>query len=330
MPKGDQLSLFWMGGVLASDLLEISHEPSCLNDGDFWAVTTNFEGGFTAAKFQNITTADFPVSDWQGLTGDWVSSFSQIQYQEYVERIRASVGEGQVYQVNACRILKNATDITSLQGLFSKILGRNPAPWASYLKIPGVDIASASPELFLLRNGDRVRTSPIKGTAPTAETGFGNKDRAENIMIVDLMRNDIGKICKSGTVEVSRLLATEQHPGLQHLVSDIEGQLLAGITWEEIFAALSPPGSVSGAPKSSAVRLIAENENARGPYCGVLGWVHGDRASLSVAIRSFWIDAGVNFGTGAGITWSSDSAEEWQETVLKADRLISIANGKSA
>jgi para-aminobenzoate synthetase component 1 len=322
--------MFWMGGVLATGLLEISHDPSCLDDGDFWAVTTNFEGGFTAAKFQKSSTQDFPYADWPGLTGDWISSLSQVEYKEYVERIRSAVGEGWVYQVNACRVLKNATEVNSLQGLFAQILQSNPAPWASFLQIPGINIASASPELFLLRTGDWIRTSPIKGTAPTNETSFGNKDRAENIMIVDLMRNDIGQICQSGTVEVPRLLATEQHPGLQHLVSDIEGQLVSGIAWKEIFAALSPPGSVSGAPKSSALQVIAENETARGPYCGVLGWVHGDRASLSVAIRTFWIDGGINFGTGAGITWSSDSAEEWQETVLKADRLISIAQGRPA
>jgi para-aminobenzoate synthetase component 1 len=146
-------------------------------------------------------------------------------------------------------------------------------------------------------------------------------------MIVDLMRNDFGRICKSGTVEVPRLLSSEEHPGLQHLVSDIQGELLDDISWSQIIAALSPPGSVSGAPKSSAVQVISGNEIDRGPYCGALGWVEGDRAVLSVAIRTFWKDAGINFGTGAGITWGSDATAEWEETQLKARRLISIAGG---
>jgi para-aminobenzoate synthetase component 1 len=126
---------------------------------------------------------------------------------------------------------------------------------------------------------------------------------------------------------VPRLLSSEEHPGRQHLVSDVQGELLEDISWTEIFAALSPPGSVSGAPKSSAVQVIAENEIERGPYCGALGWVQGNKAELAVAIRTFWKDSHINFGTGAGITWSSDAAAEWEETQLKARRLISIAGG---
>jgi para-aminobenzoate synthetase component 1 len=150
---------------------------------------------------------------------------------------------------------------------------------------------------------------------------------AENVMIVDLMRNDLGAICKNGSVSVPRLLASEPHPGLVHLVSDIEAELRDEITWSEIFSSLQPPGSISGAPKSSAVSVINEHESARGPYCGALGWVQGDQCELSVAIRIFFKDELLRFGTGAGITWSSDAASEWEETQLKARRLISIAGG---
>jgi para-aminobenzoate synthetase component 1 len=188
-------------------------------------------------------------------------------------------------------------------------------------------IASASPELFLSRTGSIVKSSPIKGTQPQNSEAFGVKDQAENVMIVDLMRNDLGQICKSGTVEVPRLLSSEEHPGLQHLVSDVQGELLEDISWSQIFTALSPPGSVSGAPKSTATQVIAANELPRGPYCGALGWIQGDQAVLSVAIRTFWKDSHINFGTGAGITWASDSLAEWEETQLKAKRLISIAGG---
>ena len=317
-----------MGGRLATDLVEVSHDPECLSDGGFWAVSTTFENHFTAAKFATVVDTPFPTTAWIPLQGSWSSSLDKDQYVEYVERIRSAVAEGWVYQVNACRQLTHADDGQSLRGLFSQILKNNPAPWASYLEIPGVMIASASPELFLSRNESNVKTSPIKGTQPTNTLNFGTKDQAENIMIVDLMRNDFGRICKSGTVEVPRLLSSEEHPGLQHLVSDVQGELLDDISWSQIFTALSPPGSVSGAPKSSALQVISENEIARGPYCGALGWVEGNQAVLSVAIRTFWKDSELNFGTGAGITWGSDASAEWEETQLKASRLISIAGGE--
>ena len=317
-----------MGGRLATDLVEVSHDPQCLDDGGFWAVSTTFENEFTAAKFATVVNAPFPTNLWIPMTGSWSSSLSADQYIEYVERIRDAVADGWVYQVNACRRLTHADKGQSLRGLFSEILKNNPAPWASYFEIPGVMIASASPELFLSRNGSTVKSSPIKGTQPTNSENFGVKDQAENVMIVDLMRNDLGQICKSGTVEVPRLLSSEEHPGLQHLVSDVQGELLDNISWSEILTALSPPGSVSGAPKSSATQVIGANEIARGPYCGALGWVEGNTAVLSVAIRTFWKDANINFGTGAGITWGSDARSEWEETQLKARRLIAIAGGE--
>jgi para-aminobenzoate synthetase component 1 len=216
----------------------------------------------------------------------------------------------------------------NLAGLFARMQYANPAPFASYLKIPGFEIASASPERFLSRNGDQLITSPIKGTIRWDEEDFGEKDKAENLMIVDLMRNDISRIAQEGSVEVSELFRREKHPGLTHLVSDVQGELLNGISWAEILTALSPPGSVSGAPKSSATQVISQSEIPRGPYCGALGWIEGDQAVLSVAIRTFWKDAHLNFGTGAGITWSSDARAEWEETQLKARRLISIAGGE--
>jgi para-aminobenzoate synthetase component 1 len=316
-----------MGGRMATGLVEISNDPSCLDDGAFWAVSTTFEGGFTAAKFSELSDSVFPEYPWQGIESQWESAPERDQYIEYVESIREHIAQGWVYQVNACRQLSATDSNNNLRGLFSRILKENPAPWASYLEIPGINIASASPELFLFRDGDRIKTSPIKGTQALGSKTFGMKDQSENIMIVDLMRNDLGKICINGSVEVTRLLASEDHPGLQHLVSDVEGDLHQGISWANIFEALSPPGSVSGAPKSSALSVINENEKARGPYCGALGWVEGDRAALSVAIRIFWKDRKIHFGTGAGITFSSDSSNEWNETELKAARLIKIASG---
>jgi para-aminobenzoate synthetase component 1 len=154
-------------------------------------------------------------------------------------------------------------------------------------------------------------------------------------MIVDLVRNDLGRVCATGSVTVPELCAVESHPGLHHLVSTVRGELRPGAGWPELLAASFPPGSVTGAPKSSALRLIGSLETAlRGPYCGAVGWVDADRrtAALAVGIRTFWIGEGpgggpeLRFGTGAGITWGSDPEGEWAETELKAARLLEVAS----
>ena len=324
------LPLFWMGGLLAADLIEVSTDPNCLNDGGFWAISTTYEGAFRAAKFKAVTNAEFPrVTETVRVEGKWQSSCAQQEYQEYVEKIRDEIASGGVYQVNACRRLSIKSN-AKLDYAFSNILKSNPAPFASYLRFDEFEIASASPELFLTRNGDQLKTSPIKGTKRSTTEIFGDKDRAENVMIVDLMRNDLGQICLPGTIAVPELLRDEKHPGLSHLVSDVTGQLRSDISWPQIFEALLPAGSISGAPKSAAQRIISNLEpEPRGTYCGILGWVHGDQAVLSVAIRIFWRDAEfIRFGTGAGITWNSDASAEWEETQLKAERLISIIGGE--
>jgi para-aminobenzoate synthetase component 1 len=319
-----------MGGVLARDLVETSSEPDCLSDGGFWAISTTYEGEFRAAKFESAITTPFPLDlKRPKVEGKWNSHTSESEYMDYVEKIREEIANGGVYQVNACRRL-SIKSTAKLSQAFSNILESNPAPFASYLKFADVEIASASPELFITRNGSEIKTSPIKGTKRTAAEKFGSKDRAENVMIVDLMRNDLGQICIPGSIAVPDLLRDEEHPGLSHLVSDVTGQLLNDVTWREILDALLPAGSISGAPKSAAKRIISDLETVpRGPYCGVLGWVHGDQAVLSVAIRIFWREADyLHFGTGAGITWSSDAHAEWDETQLKAERLISIVGGE--
>jgi len=323
---------FWMGGKYSRSVIEISTDLSRLDDGNFWAISISFEGEITLVRFATNVIAPFPfaASTWQPLSGSWKSTLDKDQYCSYVEKIREAIANGWVYQVNACRLLEIESEREELATLFAQIMRDNPAPFASYLSIPDLQIASASPELFLKRSGSQIKTSPIKGTQRIDEPEFGNKDRSENVMIVDLMRNDLGRICIPGTVEVGELLRSEEHPGLRHLVSDVIGELRDGISWKDIFDALLPAGSISGAPKSSALSVIRSNERAkRGPYCGILGWVHGDQAELSVAIRIFWMknDGILNFGTGAGITYSSDPESEWEETQLKARKLISIAGG---
>jgi para-aminobenzoate synthetase component 1 len=243
-----------MGGVLARDLVETSSDPGCLSDGGFWAISTTYEGEFRAFKFATISDSPFlAVTTSAEILGKWESSTSKSQYLSYVEKIREEIESGGVYQVNACRRLSIKSSAT-LDLAFSNILKSNPAPFASYLRTKELEIASASPELFFSRVGNKIKTSPIKGTKKSAVEKFGSKDRAENVMIVDLMRNDLGQICISGSIAVPDLLRDEDHPGLSHLVSDVTGTLRPNITWTEIFKALLPAGSISGAPKSAAKR----------------------------------------------------------------------------
>ena len=318
---------FWMGNRLATNCVEISNDPASLNKPGFWAVVNTFEDKWICARFENVVNAPLPQSTWQPVADQWRSSLNQDQYESNVELIKEKIAQGEIYQVNLCRVLTTQCD-QPLLGLAGRLQEANPAPYASYLKLPNLEIASASPELFLDRSGKRIKSTPIKGTATTAS--FGEKDKAENVMIVDLMRNDFGSICESGSVDVPRLLATQEHPGLFHLVSDVVGNLRSDIKWEDISEHLLPAGSISGAPKSSALKTIAQVEQVpRGPYCGVIGWVEGDKALLSVGIRIFWSenDGKIHFGTGAGITWQSDPNQEWEETQLKAKRLTAIASG---
>ena len=320
-------SLFWMGGRLATNLEEISHDLSSVNKPGFWAVIGTFENQWTLARFATVVDAPFLEhrSKWISIDPhSWRSSHDTDSYCEYVKTIRNHIAAGDVYQVNACRILSAPNHSNrDLSALVSRILSHNPAPFASYIKLPSLEIASASPERFLSVEDGVVLSSPIKGTS--ASENFLPKDHAENLMIVDLIRNDMSSTARIGTVSTPRLLATEKHPGLYHLVSDVRSELRDDRNIADLLIAMMPPGSVSGAPKSSALRIIADNEGERGPYCGAIGWVEGNRAELSVGIRTFWqSDAQLHFGTGAGITWGSDPLQEWEETELKARRLIGL------
>jgi para-aminobenzoate synthetase component 1 len=259
----------------------------------------------------------------------------EVGFRSGVESIRESIRAGDVYQVNLTRRLRTPIDPEALgvdpAALGAALADGNPAPYSAVVRIPeaGVAIASASPERFLRRDGDRVHSSPIKGTAATAD-GFLPKDHAENVMIVDLVRNDLGRVCRYGSVTVPGLCVPEAHPGLVHLVSTVEGRLRPDAGWVELIDATFPPGSVTGAPKIAACSVITELEtDARGPYCGGIGWVDADRKTgeLNVAIRTFWMaDDHLWFGTGGGITIDSTPEGEWAETELKAARLLQVAS----
>jgi para-aminobenzoate synthetase component 1 len=333
------------GELVATDLRDVTSDPAALDSTGFWAVVADFEGHLVCARFEDVRHEPVPVSRpgaWCGpAAGDWASSLDRAAYTAGVVRIREHIAAGEVYQANLCRVLsaplsepEGPADVDELTALLAR---GNPAPYAGTVRLPahGVEVATASPELFLRRAGRVVQSGPIKGTGRTS-ADLLEKDRAENVMIVDLVRNDLGRVCATGSVTVPALCAVEQHPGLVHLVSAVRGELAEGTGWPELLAGTFPPGSVTGAPKSSALRIIDTLETApRGPYCGGIGWVDADRGTgeLAVGIRTFWIDRTatggpvLRFGTGAGITWGSDPEREWDETELKASRLLAVACG---
>ncbi|CAL9623080.1 chorismate-binding protein [Streptomyces sp. enrichment culture] len=323
-------------GLLATGLLDVTNDPAALDSEGFWAVVIGFEGEVTCARFAEVrasTTGTGPAR-WRGPEPQrWDTSLGRGQFTAAVGRIREYIAAGEMYQVNLCRILSAPVapdaDILSLAHALRQ---NNPAPQAGVVRLPGqhIEVATASPELYLRRSGRTVTSNPIKGTGRT-ESDLLEKDHAENVMIVDLVRNDLGRVCTPGSVIVPELCAVEKHPGLVHLVSSVEGELRQDVGWPDLLAATFPPGSVTGAPKERALRVIGELEPVdRGPYCGAVGWVDADRkrGELAVGIRTFWIDRRdklLRFGTGAGITWGSDPEREWEETELKARRLLRIA-----
>ncbi len=334
------------GSLVARGVRAVSHDAGDLTSG-FWVVVVTFEGHLTAVRMDEVRRGADAVASpgpagvaarWPALSGAWRTSLGRSAYLEGVAEVRRRIAAGTVYQVNLCRVMEHdLPEDAAIAALGARLAAGNPAPYAATIDLPaaGLELACASPEAYLLRLGDRVTSRPIKGTAPTAAELLA-KDYAENVMIVDLVRHDLGHVSLPGTVEVDHLCRVEEHPGLVHLVSDVSGALRPGTTWRDLFAASFPPGSVSGAPKHTALQAIADLEPVpRGPYCGAVGWVDADRdeAQLAVGIRTFWVardDAGrrvLRFGTGAGITWGSDAEGEWRETELKAARLVALATG---
>ncbi|WP_435793675.1 chorismate-binding protein [Nonomuraea glycinis] len=322
-----------LGHRLATGLRDVTTDLAALDGEGWWAVVADYEGKVTCARFDQVRPAPLPEprGAWPGPRLDeWRSSLDQAAYERGVQAIRDEIERGEVYQANLCRVLTApvAPGADPL-ALAARLAAGNPAPYSAVIQVPGLTVVSASPELYLSRAGDVVESRPIKGTGVTADDMLA-KDYAENVMIVDLVRNDLGRVATVGSVEVPELCAVEEHPGLAHLVSTVRARLAPGMGWPELFAATFPPGSVTGAPKSSALRIINELEpEPRGPYCGAVGWVDADRgtAALAVSIRTFWITGDeIRFGTGAGITWGSDPRREWVETELKASRLIALAS----
>jgi para-aminobenzoate synthetase component 1 len=263
------------------------------------------------------------------------SNFDRDSYLATVLRAIEYIHAGDCFQVNIAQRLLYPARTPTLE-LYLRLRERNPATFAGYFNLGDYQIASASPERFLRVQGEAVETRPIKGTRPRgptpdedqariAELLRSEKDRAENIMIVDLLRNDLGRVCRYGSVKVEAVCRVETFPFVHHLVSEVRGRLREGQGPVDLLRAAFPGGSVTGAPKIRAMEIIAELEpTARGPYCGCLGYIGFDRTmDTNILIRTCTGGRGwVQFPVGGGIVADSVPEREYEETWHKAEGIL--------
>jgi para-aminobenzoate synthetase component I len=255
--------------------------------------------------------------------GDWTPSWSEDAYAAAVDAVRDAIAEGDVYQVNLVQHLAAPFDgdAAGLAAALAPLRPLEPAPLAGH----GWTIVSASPELLLSRRGRVVRTSPIKGTRPAGISVDSPKDTAEHVMIVDLERNDLSRVCVPGTVRWPELLEERELAGVTHLVATVEGELRDDVSLAALLDAVLPGGSVTGCPKIAALDLIAELEPVgRGASMGALGRIYpnGD-LDLALTIRTFAVADGlIHLWAGGGIVWDSDPREEVEESWVKARPLL--------
>jgi para-aminobenzoate synthetase component 1 len=255
--------------------------------------------------------------------GEWERSWDDDGYGAAIEAVRAAIALGDVYQANLVQHLAApfAGDPWALALALRHLRPSQPRPFAGH----GWTVVSASPELFLARRGDRLVTMPIKGTRPSGVDVDGDKDGAEHVMIVDLERNDLARVCEPGSVRWPELMAQHELAGVRHLVSTVEGRVRAAVGLREILEATFPGGSVTGAPKIAAVDLIASLEPVgRGASMGALGTVGPDGDfELALTIRTLAVAEGrAHLWVGGGIVWDSEPEAEIEESWVKARPLL--------
>lgn len=265
--------------------------------------------------------------------GPWQPSVERATYDRRIAAIRTAIADGEVYQVNYTLRLRAALSGDD-RALYWRLRQAQHARYGAYLDLGRFGIVSASPELFFERRGNQLLTRPMKGTAARGRTlaedqqaaawlAASAKDRAENLMIVDLLRNDLGRVAAIGSVAVPALFAIERYPTVWQMTSTVSATARPGVTLDDLFAALFPCGSVTGAPKPRTMQLIrALEEEPRGVYCGAIGLVRpGGDAIFNVAIRTVMLDratGSAEYGVGGGITWDSTAAVEYAEMQAKA------------
>lgn len=274
-----------------------------------------------------------------GQPAEWRPDWSDAGHRRAVERVRAHIAAGDTYQVNLTDRLRTHVPIDPLD-LYAHLAAAQAGAHHAYLDLGSHVVVSASPELFFEWDGDLLRTRPMKGTARRGATPEEDrlrgerlraspKERAENLMIVDLLRNDLSRVARVGSVDVPELFVLEPYPTVWQLTSEIVARTATGVGLLDVFRALFPCGSVTGAPKAASMRVIRELEpGPRGVYCGAIGLVappgQSFRARFSVAIRTAVVDRSTGaavYGAGGAITWGSDAEAERAELLTKSDIL---------
>lgn len=254
------------------------------------------------------------------LTPGWL----EADYVNRFDRVQTYLRAGDAYQVNLTFPMTGQTQ-GDARALYAAYRRRQPGRYGAVVDLGGQSLISLSPELFFERRGASMRMRPMKGTRPKTsddDMRLDEKSRAENLMIVDLLRNDLSRLCEPGTVKVPELFALEDYPTLIQMTSQVTGELQDGVRWRDIFGALFPCGSVTGAPKIRAMEIIHELEGtSRGAYCGAVGYIAPDNdASFSVAIRTATLQDGqIRYDVGSGVVLDSDGGDEYRECLLKAD-----------
>lgn len=282
-------------------------------------------------------TRPSPRRDRRRALVSWRSAVSRDAYRTAVDKVKAYILEGDIYQANIARrfTADMPSGFTPWQ-MYRVLRDANPAPFGAYLECGTQTVLSTSPELFLRLDGRDVETRPIKGTCRrgaddatdrrAAQSLLGSqKDRAENVMIVDLLRNDLSKVCRADSVHVPILCGLETYAGLHHLVSAVTGTLRDDADAVDLLAATFPGGSITGAPKLRAMEIIAEIEGrSRGLYCGAIGAIGFDGSlNLNIAIRTLIAEGRtIELSAGGGITMLSDPDQEYEETITKAQRIF--------
>jgi aminodeoxychorismate synthase component I len=358
--KRDPLSI--LDGYLSEGYFAIgylAYEFSRFTEEGFFPVREKEGDSFPSAYFLFFREEDMVSGEIEGMShlhrisnqepnsvkydGDHVgrlyANMSKGEYLNMVGRAKDYIETGDAYQVNLSQRFI-VPIIPSSLAYFLNLYDVQPVPFGCFIDFGSFQLISGSMELFLRKKGRKLVTKPIKGTRKRgltdeadavlkAELVSSEKERAENLMIVDLMRNDLSRVCKYGTVKVNELFGIETYSTLHQMVSEVEGQIRDGIRTDDIIKSTFPPGSVTGAPKKRALEIIDELEpHLRGPYCGALGIFSPDGdLTLSVAIRMLASKEGTGtFWVGGGIVWDSDPEREYEETLVKT-RAIKKALG---
>jgi len=316
-------------------------DPQKVYDETVQAIERHWEQAEPILNTSSERTNPFSPISSTGKRSELHSNTSKAQYMAMVERAKSYIEEGDIYQANLSQRFETTFNGDAFD-LYENLRRINPSPFSGYLKLGELTLVSSSPERLVKIENGVLETRPIAGTRPrgrdneednklATELLLNEKEQAEHLMLVDLERNDLGRICEYGSVQVTDQMFVEQYSHVSHIVSNIRGTLKPGITFKEILKAVFPGGTITGCPKIRCMEIIDELEPvARGPYSGSFGYIgFADTLDLNIIIRTILLkDDKAYFHVGAGIVADSIPEKEYQETLDKAEAMINVLTGK--